>query len=216
MEAVEKNGNTALYVAVSKKYDDCVELLLENGANPQPIRARAGMSPLIHAIVNGDERITELLLAKNADVEVEGKFGTALLEATLVESENIVKLLLDKGANTEAKSRKNGTALNMAAKVGYAGIVRLLLEKQVNIESIDNDGKTSLLLAAEHHNSEIITLLLERGANLAARDKYGLNALQLANRGTSARDMVAVGFGGFLDTPTIRLLKQAMLEMTIK
>jgi ankyrin repeat protein len=53
----------------------------------------------------------------------------------------IVKLLLKKGAEIEAKDSKYGqTSLLWAAKNGYEAVIKLLVEKGANIKSKGSDG----------------------------------------------------------------------------
>lgn len=57
--------------------------------------------------------------------------------------EDIVRLLLEQGANIESKDSDGCTALPHAAKMGHQDMVRLLLEQGANIESKDIDGSTA-------------------------------------------------------------------------
>jgi len=57
-----------------------------------------------------------------------------------------VKLLLEKGANIEAKDNDGDTALINAAIKGETEMVKLLLEKGANIEAKDNKGETALTM----------------------------------------------------------------------
>ncbi len=66
-----------------------------------------------------------------------------------IDTEAIVQLLLDKGANIEAKDTDGWTPLMSAAVNGHEAVVQLLLGKGANIEAKDEDGWTPLLLAAE-------------------------------------------------------------------
>ncbi len=59
-------GTTALYVAASKGRTDIVQILLENGADPDK-GYDDGLSPLIIAAENGATEVVKLLLAHEAD-----------------------------------------------------------------------------------------------------------------------------------------------------
>ncbi|RPB21249.1 ankyrin, partial [Terfezia boudieri ATCC MYA-4762] len=59
---------------------------------------------------------------------------TALYSAAYSGHADVVRLLLEKGANIEATRSDDGaTALDSAAYSGHADVVRLLLEKGANI-----------------------------------------------------------------------------------
>lgn len=92
-------GN-ALHSAVMKGNRDIAEMLLEKGAD---INARALIGPayiLMHGPDNFDgTKIQEMLLKKGIKMSVWGKvYGTALQGAAAKGREEIVQLLLDKGA----------------------------------------------------------------------------------------------------------------------
>ncbi|KAH7115490.1 hypothetical protein B0J13DRAFT_653898 [Dactylonectria estremocensis] len=92
----------------------------------------------------------------------------------------IVKLLLEKGADIEAKDSFGRTPLWWAAANGHEAIVKLLLEKGANIEAKhrswtplwqaaeDEYGQTPLWQAAANGHEAIVKLLLEKALRLRA------------------------------------------------
>ncbi|KAH6696513.1 ankyrin repeat-containing domain protein [Leptodontidium sp. MPI-SDFR-AT-0119] len=69
----------------------------------------------------------------------------------------VVKLLLEKGANTPLLS---------AAMGGHEAVVKLLLEKDANVDTAyKNDGQTPLSSAAARGHEDVVKLLLEKGAH---------------------------------------------------
>jgi ankyrin repeat domain-containing protein 50 len=64
--------------------------------------------------------------------------------------EHVVRLLLEKGANIEARGLDQRTPLELAVKYRRENIVRLLFEKGVNIEARGYHQKTPLEIAAEN------------------------------------------------------------------
>ena len=71
---------------------------------------------------------------------------------------DIVKLLLEKGANIEQHNNK-GTPLLIACEMNHVDIVKLLLEKGANKYYMDVWGQTALDIATDHDNTKIIALL---------------------------------------------------------
>ena len=58
--------------------------------------------------------------------------------------EAVVKLLLEKGAELEAKDSDGRTPLRRAAENGHEAVVKLLLEKDAELEAKDSFGRTPL------------------------------------------------------------------------
>jgi ankyrin repeat protein len=132
--AKTKSGYTALYGAASWPDNGAmVSLLLEHGADPKTKVEISGLAadaftPVMVAAMRGDAGALKPLLERGADVNVQGgDFGrTALLMATTTGREDVVKLLLDKGADPSATDRLGNTPLRWAKKRGDSGMVKLL------------------------------------------------------------------------------------------
>lgn len=70
-------------------------------------------------------------------------------------------LLLEKGANIEAKNKKGKTALIWASCNGHTTMVQLLLASGARKETMDNYGKTALDWAEENVRTAVVALLKE-------------------------------------------------------
>ncbi|KAH7114077.1 hypothetical protein EDB81DRAFT_862436 [Dactylonectria macrodidyma] len=78
-------------------------------------------------------------------------YFTDLMVASSYGHRAVVKLLLEKDADVEAKDSERGrTSLSWAVGNGHEAVVKLLLEKGANVESRDRDGRTPLSWAAEN------------------------------------------------------------------
>jgi tetratricopeptide (TPR) repeat protein len=96
-----------------------------------------------------------------------------------------VRVLLEKGANIEAKDRSQETALQVAALNGRTTVVKLLLEKGANTGAKDRFVETPLHVAAQWGQVEVARQLLDGGANIEARDDQGETPLHVAARRAS-------------------------------
>ncbi|KAI3845268.1 hypothetical protein MKW98_009334 [Papaver atlanticum] len=77
---------------------------------------------------------------------------------------DIVRYLLEKGANADASSDGNYTPLHIVAKTGDTKIITLLLSRGVHIDGATRIG-TSLQYAAGHGHRDAVKVLLDHGAN---------------------------------------------------
>ncbi len=128
-----------------------------------------------------------------------GAYGeTCLIIAALEGHLSICRLLIDKGAQLEAKNRYGNTPLQLAAERGHVEVVRLLCDIGADIEARDNHGWRPLHNAAYNgHISVMKELIEERNAEINARDDNGSTALRWT-RGNNKPDVAAylVSHGG--------------------
>ncbi len=126
------------------------------------------------------KEIVKLLLANGADVNALSNDGyTALMLASREGRTEIVKLLLDKGAEVDAKDGL--TALMLASQSGRTEIVKLLLDKGAKVNVNAKDGLTVLMHASQSSHTEIVRLLLDKDAEVNARDTREQTALMHAS-----------------------------------
>jgi ankyrin repeat protein len=94
------NGQTALMWAAAEAHGAVVEALIEGGADMRA-RSNSGLTPFMFAVRKGDMRSVRAMLAAGADVNEQrpGDFATPLLVAIINGHEDLVDLLLEKGAN---------------------------------------------------------------------------------------------------------------------
>jgi hypothetical protein len=109
--------------------------------------------------------------------------GTPLMRASLKGQLEVVRRLIDKGADVDAIKTKDGaTALMWASQGGNLEIVRLLIEKGANVNAVKKEGATALMRAIQYNHLEIARLLIEKGANVNAAMTYnGITVLMWAS-----------------------------------
>src|SRR6266481_3428903 len=131
------------------------------------------------AIRNNDLSTLRTLL-KTSDVNLKDqKESTPLLYAAAFGSVDAVKILLDAGADVNAKNALLVSPLLWGA--GDLEKVRLLVSKGADVNARSKQGQTPLLIAASHDGaSEIVKLLLDSGAKVNVQDVRGMTPLMLA------------------------------------
>uniref|UniRef100_A0A8C4UYV1 K Homology domain-containing protein n=1 Tax=Falco tinnunculus TaxID=100819 RepID=A0A8C4UYV1_FALTI len=114
----------------------------------------------------------------------ESNHDTALTLACAGGHEELVSVLIARGANIEHRDKKGFTPLILAATAGHVGVVEILLDKGGDIEAQSERTKdTPLSLACSGGRQEVVDLLLARGANKEHRNVSDYTPLSLAASG---------------------------------
>ena len=122
---------------------------------------------------------------------------TPLHLAVLMKQVEIVRLLLDNGANPEMCDHKGDTALHIACRSGNLTMVNEILKQREsrpkqNLDVRNYEGQTCLHVAVLGGYKKIVDTLLEAGADVNVGDgKSGATALHLAAKGNK-RDIISL------------------------
>jgi len=137
-----------------------------SGETPSPPQDPQ-VTQLMNALRHGDRKEFERLVRANPKLaQSKGSGGdTPLMYAALYADTNSVRLLLDMGADTNARNEAGATALLWA--VDDLEKTRLLLESGADANARSDDGRTPVLLAASRFGaSNIVKVLVDHGAKL--------------------------------------------------
>ncbi len=110
------------------------------------------------------------------------KGGTALTWAAWMNHAEVVKILLDRKVDVNAREADGSSALHEAVRWGME-TTRMLLDKGADVNAQDNGGRTPLMLAAEVGRLDVAKALLAEGANVRLKDKKGKTALDYVKTG---------------------------------
>jgi ankyrin repeat protein len=107
---------------------------------------------------------------------------TLLMESLIFKKENIAKLLIENGADIEAKDDKGWSPLLFAVQSYLPEMVKLLIGRGVDVNSHNDFGNTPLheALTSSQGKGEIISELIKAGAKKDIRNNSGITPLQLA------------------------------------
>lgn len=165
---------------------DAVRLLFQYGADPNG-RPASFDPPLIEAAFSGVPSVVQEVLSHRPNLSIRGgKGATALISA--VDSyypyehkdkdrAETVRLLLDAGAEVDARDDEGNTAL--LANGFDVKVASLLIEHGADVNARNNRGWTPLFNAS---SAELVRFLLQHGASLSIRDNDGKTALENARQ----------------------------------
>jgi ankyrin repeat protein len=229
-----RGGFTALLFAARGGFTECARILLDHGADIKSADPD-GTSALVLAIINGHSDTAEFLLDRKADPNAADSMGRAALFAAVdmrdmygsnrpapkdtnkVEPMDLIKMLLDHGADPNAKLAKlippravldfpdmmmgeGATPFLRAAKSSDVPLMQLLLEHGADPKVVTKGGVTALMVAAGmgHEKTvrggeqpiEAMKICLEKGVDINAATDKTLNTALHAAAGQGTDDIV--------------------------
>ena len=125
---------------------------------------------LKHNLVNIEQTAT-LRLKEKFTKPAEG--ATALWSASHAGHFEIVKLLVEEGADVNHTTKTLSTPLRTACFRGRLDIVQYLVEHGADTNAVNNEGSTCLMAAAYNRHDDIVRYLVTHGAQLDRTDRHG-------------------------------------------
>ena len=183
-----------LFEAIAAGDEDTVQELVDGRPELAEKRNEAGLSPVLHALYNGNADLAERLLNANPALDVFDAAATGrtrgmeelidaepelarnwsadgftpLHYAAFFGQEDAARILLERGAEVEVVARNESirvTPLHSAAAGSHSAIVKLLLEAGADPNAAQDGGFTPLHSAAQNDDRESAEALLAAGAD---------------------------------------------------
>ncbi len=154
--------------AASRGDLEAVRGLLRRGVDVQTAQAD-GMTALHWAAMRSDAALAETLLYAGANLEAATRIGqhTPLHVASRTGRPDVVRVLLEAGADPRAATGSGATALHLAAQAGGAEAAAALLDHGADVDAREDTwGQTPLMFAAAANRLGPVRVLMERGADL--------------------------------------------------
>ncbi|XP_062585229.1 uncharacterized protein LOC134246896 [Saccostrea cucullata] len=188
-------NETPLFLAISSEIHDLFSLptklsteknedgllktlkeLIERGANINTYPDFT-QPPLALACNKTDIRPFQLLLENGADLDEDSKYSALQFASKLGHTE-IVKTLLEKGADIKVYPGRKYTPLYYAAREGHHDIVEILLSKGVNKELETLSYNSPFYLACKDGHEKVVKLFLKYTKE-KMKTSYGVEVLPL-------------------------------------
>jgi ankyrin repeat protein len=151
-----------IFEATAAGKSDKVSEILNRGPEAAKQWSADGFTALHFAAFFNRPAIARKLIQCGADIEAIARNPmkvTPLHSAAAAHSGEIVRLLLERGANPNARQQGGWTPLHAAAQDGDAEMVRNLVEHQADPKAKNDDRKTPADIAAEKGHAEIAAIL---------------------------------------------------------
>lgn len=153
---------------------------------------------LCTAALTGDLPRLKALLAQGADLAAQGQEGTPLHAAAAAGALEAAQLLLEAGAQVNARDAHGASPLQAAAGGGHLHLMRLLLNAGADQNAADDGGRSAASYALAYRQSAALELLLDARVdpNRPADEQRGFTLLHLAAGGgdeASVRELLTRG-----------------------
>lgn len=209
--AVDADGTPALMAATLFGDADLVELLLKRGADANQTDS-SGATALMWAVP--DVAKVRVLLAHGASVYAKSQTERTplLVAASYPRTVDVLRLLLERGADLKAQDRAGATALSLAVRSADVDVVRVLTERGLDPQALlpgarrvglaRNDRPTTdflmsrgltpgpdvLVTTATWHPADLVGRWVDQGADVNARNAAQYGRTPLLTAVTSERE----------------------------
>jgi ankyrin repeat protein len=174
--AIDPRGFGALHIAVSLRSEALVGLLLDAGADPN-LLGRSGLTPLEQLLSHRpSQQVSEepdtvascaaLLLARGARPNGNSPQPSPLHLAARLGREDVVRLLLARNPDVDARDDHGETPLHDAVRASSLKVAEALLGAQADPNARNQKDLSPLFLAVNFNRWELAALLIAAGAQL--------------------------------------------------
>ena len=162
INARDRDGNTALYLALKRDRKEIFDLLLERNADVN-VPAK-GNSTVLHLAAGTDDLATaRKLVERGANVNAvnDSQGDIPLIQSCIgnYPQTKMIELFLDKGADINHQGKNKATCLIYVAAAGHKELVQELLDRGADPKLKDIDGKTARDWALKGGYKDVAALL---------------------------------------------------------
>ena len=171
VNATDAEGNTLLSAAVAKDDLNVIDALIDAGA---------GQDAICNAIAVGDIQRVRQLIGTGTDANADCSEGPILYTAIREREPEIVRFLVDAGADVNARNSSGDPLLGGAVISGEIEIARILVDAGADVNARSSRGDPLLYTAVTWSEIEGVRFLVDAGADVNARNDRGTSIVKAA------------------------------------
>jgi uncharacterized protein len=158
----DAKGHTLLMIAARHGHRDLAWSLIRRKANATK-RSQHGDTALMFASLRGDREIARMLV-EYGGAELNHAGWAPVHYAAFENRAELLRYLIQKGADKDAVAPNGYTALMLAARGGHVETAKALLYEDVDVNVRGPAGETALTIARGKRHSDLAELLVRAGA----------------------------------------------------
>jgi ankyrin repeat protein len=206
---IEEAGLTLLHVAINgieennklrqmlmEERKKVITMLIEGGLDVDA-RCISETTALHLASQLNDDVTVKILLDRGANINLTDELGQNALHLALANFKvrvnmELVKLLIDKGIDVEARNHYGATSLFVCCTKGHYDALVILLENGASVNAKNYGNRSPLHTAVFMRNYNCVKVLLDHGADINAVFDVGKTVLHAAFEGTPSPDVEVI------------------------
>jgi len=200
VDARNRDGDTALHIAVRMNQRETGEFLISRGASIFFLNS-SGNSPLFLALSPSNGSMREWIINSNTIIAKDGLGNNMLHYASQWALINAIPVIIRNGISVEEANATGQTPVFFAIRNDSPATIRVLVENSANYNVRDSQGNSLLHVAVRWNAIESISYLISLGIDI--------NVFSL-NGNTPLHDAVALGMS---DIETMLINQGANLEV---
>ncbi|XP_029898433.1 M-phase phosphoprotein 8 isoform X2 [Aquila chrysaetos chrysaetos] len=181
----------------------------ENHVSTEPISSTL----LRDAVKSGDYMTVKMALSSNEEYNLDQEDSSGMTLVMLAAAgghDDLLRVLIRKGAKVNGRQKNGTTALIHAAEKNFLTTVAILLEAGAYVNMQQSSGETALMKACKRGNSDIVRLMIESGADCNILSKHQNSALHFAKQCNNV--LVYEQLKSHLETTVTLFIPSALLQ----
>ena len=176
----DDKGLSPLYYAVQQESLDIANYLIMCAGSFFSKYDKEWLTPLRKLVAQGNNELVRYLVEFAGEEKYDIGSSSPLFCIKLYKNKDIIRFLLDSGADVNYRTKSGFTPLYHAVQKENLDIVRLLDQSGADVNYQTSDGFTPLHCAVQKENLGIVRLLVESRADVNSRANDGFTPLLCA------------------------------------